>query len=1427
MTKKIFPLSPLQLGIWSHIQHYGEHAEYEIPNLIRIEVGKSVNQIEEALNNVIKYNSALRVSIVGEEHPLQKIEEYDFVSLNYLDVPENFLEHFLEDFIKKPMSIKENLVDFQLFRTPQMQVLACKFHHIIADGQSVNIFEKELNQSLNGQYIQKSRNLYEVYLENINDHSVNNDTKLFWEQKLKQPIKQIDIPKLNLVENTSRKIIRNKLNISKQQLFDHSISTGGSIFSVSLGILKLFISRYFGLNNLAIGIPVSTRKQEDEMFGFMANVLPLVSEVSSKDKYIDYQKKIQENILNVIVNCDIPSSEIHKILGKEQPQMNKNPFVAVFDLIEENTDSLSGILKTYASKESEYNWIVNLIIVEDELFLESNFKSDYIPKWFIQQLHDQLNDFYMLLLDNPNNTIEEYSVLNEVHEQLILEKGNIETSTKREISAKVINFLPCDSEKISISYKDHSISYKKLNHYANVFSSFLQTNNIDKGAKFVVCCEDKLMQVILFYCIQINNCCYIPISSATPIKRIENIIKEANPLIIFSDFIKEDIAGTSIIRNLEELNNHHLKLNKHPEKFLRGISYIIFTSGSTGTPKGVPITFENINSLIHEYNNLFSIEQDDVVAQVASFSFDASLFEMTLAFSNGMQLAIFDETNGYETFPEFVQKFQVSHFLLTPDYYSILNFNNCNTLKSVIVGGAAYRNNSTIPENVSIYNAYGPSEASIMCSIEKINEKINQSSIGTPIKNSGLIILDEHGNPVPRGISGEIAITGNSVFPGYLNPNVESPFVKIIINKELYNFYRTSDIGYFDENWHLIFKSRKQNLVKIRGNRIDPEEIVHLALSQQGVKNAVTIVSQNNIFLFYVGDLDVNQLKEVLKKDLPSYMLPREIIKLEKIPLNINGKVDQRLLTEMVSDLSNNSIYSHSPNSLSEIENIIIETVKQTLNIDDASLESNFYSLGGDSIISIQLANKFHEIGINITSLDIMKSQSLGELCEKISDEKIQFDQRPATGEIPLLPIQKWFFNHTFSNINHWNQSEVFKVSGNLSQLDFLNVYREIRAKHDSLRSLFTREETYKNTLRDNNEEDLRKEISFFDYTNTKTSKEYEKWRLEILNNTHKRIDIQSGFLSQIAVIKMDNETFEVIWVCHHLITDNVSWMILKNDFLFGIECVLQNKPIRLSEKTTNINDWSKYIKQKITNNNILSKWHEYLPDKSVLKNGLPPMIKEPFITTTLSIDTDLTEKIKTFSEKKKISIDLLLFLIFSRSLAQCFSLDETWITRELNGRTHHPKEIQLNQTVGWFTSMHPVKAKYFEDMHEFISMNQFEIKKMDNVCYEYQFLEPIMELPNISYNYLGNFPNDFEDETLYSTNLDINSFDFFDAIALNVGRKNDRMFCVFISKNSYKNTTDDLSQKIIDNIKLLFAEKSKTVFGISSNTLIELNDLF
>ena len=461
-----------------------------------------------------------------------------------------------------------------------------------------------------------------------------------------------------------------------------------------------------------------------------------------------------------------------------------------------------------------------------------------------------------------------------------------------------------DFEKIALKYPnniayvylDDKITYKELLDKTKYYSNLLSR----QGNSPVIIYNNKSIDsfIAMISCI-FSKRTYIMIDDQTPIKRINEIIDISNTKLIITDLNLDINSKVYTLDELKQFKNNEIVRNDND------ICYIVFTSGSTGTPKGVPITYNNLYNFIKWISNIepFCKYKEEKILNTASYSFDLSVADIFYSLYNGHTLCSYNYSfNEIDKITNYIKKNQINLIFMTPTYGKLLlldkDFNNLNykSLKTLYFCGEEldkklfFKYTERFPE-VKIINAYGPTEATSAVSLVEItNNMLNYDILPSGDMNHLACEVNIEND--------EIIIKGDSVFKNYLNYDSEN----IYIEKNKY-CYKTGDLGFIKDNL-LFCKGRIDNQIKYKGYRIELSEIENKIKNIPNIKECVVVaIKDNNIVknikAFVITDIEVEVIKEILKNELPSYMIPKTILKIDKIPLNKNGKIDRKALIEL------------------------------------------------------------------------------------------------------------------------------------------------------------------------------------------------------------------------------------------------------------------------------------------------------------------------------------------------------------------------------------------------------------------------------------------------------------------------------------------------------------------------------------------------
>ncbi len=799
--------------------------------------------------------------------------------------------------------------------------------------------------------------------------------------------------------------------------------------------------------------------------------------------------------------------------------------------------------------------------------------------------------------------------------------------------------------------------------------------------------------------------------------------------------------------DIAALSDSNLKLDIP----INSLAYVIFTSGSTGTPKGVMVEHRTVKRYI-DWAIASYFEGGNELPQFPFYSpisFDLTVTSIFCPLLTGSYLRVFqgefDEVlNQLNIYPD------CNILKLTPTHLSML-IENGMALKSIhkfILGGEALYGSSVnqlfdlYNEPIQLFNEYGPTEATVGCVVYEIDKKLSegcwQAPIGFPISHAKIDLLDINLNPVPKAGIGEIFIGGDCLARGYLNnPSLsDEKFIKDPYG--VGRIYRTGDIGRWLPNGLLEYLGRKDRQVKVKGFRIELNEIESLLLKASDLDSvAVALKDDNrgNVICAYYSSAKIlsgNDLRGFLSKALPEYMIPSYFIKLDRIPLSSNGKIDYLKLPNPFLN-SQEEIIKPS----NAIQMILVEAWSAVLGIpqDKISTRHDFFELGGDSIMAMRIFSKVKSKGIFLTIKEIFQFRTIESISRYLKGKKVEaachISQDEIVGEIALTPIQKWFFEHEMPHPEYFSMIYLFKIPGdcdeNLLRLAILKCLEH----HDILRVVF---EFENGKIKQCNlpHKDIAFYIEKFDLTLT-SDNDQKKEIVRITEAIQGQFSLKEAPLLKAAVIDLGKNGKRLFIAIHHLIVDGVSWRYLVED----IELLYQTKlQASLPEKTSSYQDWAEMLLVAAEKKQFdIDYWLKIDPDKI------------PQLRTKQCRGNSIEESIETsmlLDPIKTNNVNELLLTALLYALRDVFNIDQLIINHEGYGRNNR-EGIDVSRTIGWFTTIYPLHLQLQKNLTDTLSYVKKILKSISEIDINYgiaRYLQNHSHLkkfqPQVLFNYFG-----------------------------------------------------------------------------------------
>ncbi|WP_338861220.1 amino acid adenylation domain-containing protein [Mycetohabitans rhizoxinica] len=564
----------------------------------------------------------------------------------------------------------------------------------------------------------------------------------------------------------------------------------------------------------------------------------------------------------------------------------------------------------------------------------------------------------------------------------------------------------------ALVYEDQTLSYAQLNAQANRLAHQLIKLGVKPETRVAICVERSLAMLVGLLAILKAGGAYVPLDPAYPAERLATILADAAPTIVLADAAGRVALGDAALASRTVLDPNALPALADtnpsvPDLTSRHLAYVIYTSGSTGRPKGVMVQHQGIGNLVMAIAQTLELTEQDRMLQFAPLSFDTSVEEIFTPLTQGAAVVLRTDAwlTGGQRFWTLCQANRVSVVDLPVQFWAQLTQEKApvaDGVRAILIGGDALSASARDAwftgggHRPRLLNVYGPTEATITATIHEVtDEDGNWRTIGRPLANTRLYILDAWRQPVPVGVTGELYIGGVQLARGYLNrPQltaerfVPDPFAQALDAR----MYKTGDLARYRPDGHLEFLGRNDHQIKLRGFRIEPGEIEARLVEHPQVRDAVVLVQEENsdkrLVAYVVAEPDealVAALRAHVAAALPEYMVPAAFVRLDALPLTPNGKLDRRALPAPDADAFAHQAYE-APQG--ELEIALAAIWAELLGVDRVSRHDSFFALGGHSLLAVQLIERLRRIGLGVSVHTLFAAPTLRALASSVSQNR-------------------------------------------------------------------------------------------------------------------------------------------------------------------------------------------------------------------------------------------------------------------------------------------------------------------------------------------------------------------------------------------------------------------------------------------------------
>ena len=1398
--REYYAVSSAQKRLFILNQMEGVGTSYNIPSIFIIEGSLDRQRFERSFEELSARHEALRTSFeIIDGEPMQKIHKRIDFKIDCIEAQEKDIADIVKGFVK-PFDLKSA----PLFRvglvklSEDKHVMLFDIHHIIADGISMEIILKEFACLYEGE------KLPEVAIQ-YKDFSVWQNALIQTEEVKRQEeywLKRFEgeIPVLNLPTDYSRPInqsyegeklrfeINNDLSSRLRKL---ASETGASIYMVLLSIYYTLLWRLSGQEDIVVGSPTAGRNHAelDNMIGLFVNTLALRNYPKGSKTFKEFLAEVKENTLTALENQEYQFEKLIENLYISR-DLSRNPlFDTMFVLQNKDIPEIGvGNLKfsPYSHENRVSKFDLTFEIVEKECGIE--YRIEYCTKLLKEATIVRLGEYFINILkeviENPGIRLGDIEIMHENEKTHILKDFNNTKSTypkDRMVYQLFEEQVRKDSEKLAVIFEDRKLTYSELNIKSNQLARMLREKGVKRDNIVAIMVERSPEMSIGIMGILKAGAAYLPISPEYPSDRIDYMLEDSEASLLltvrrFADkinfggeiiYIEEDEIYSGDDSNLESVNEP------------TDLAYVIYTSGSTGRPKGVMIEHYSLVNRLNWMQKAYPIGPDDIILQKTPFTFDVSVWELIWWAIQGATVC-FLKPGGEKDPEEIVQsinknKVTTMHFVpsMLTTFLNYVEEKVCEemlgSLRQVFASGEALslqqvnRFNRLLNEKVGIklINLYGPTEATVDVSYFDCsqNGEIDSVPIGKPIDNIQLYILNSHNMLQPINVPGELHIAGDGLARGYIN-RMELTNEKFVTNPYMQGskMYKTGDLAKWREDGNIEYLGRIDNQVKIRGFRIELGEIESELLKHEDVKDAVVSVWEDNeankyICSYYVSNVElaVATLREHLLNYLPEYMIPSYFVRLEKIPLSSNGKIDRKALPKPGGVIDTGKEYI-APES--QVERELAKLWQEILGVDRVGILDNFFELGGHSLKASVLVSRIHKaFNVEIKLTEIFKAPSIKELSKLVMNAKnsiykaIERIEEKEYYGVSSAQKRLFILNQMEGVGTSYNIPSIFTIEGSLDRPRFEGAFEELAARHEALRTSFE-------IIEGEPMQKVHKRIDF----KVDCIEAQEKDLSDIVKGFVKPFDLKSAPLFRVGLVKLSENKHVMLFDIHHIIADGISMEIILKEFA----CLYEGE--KLPEVLIQYKDFSVWQNALIQTEEVKQQEEYWLKQ---LAGEIPALSFGDYTRPVLQsfegdsicfeLDSRLARGLKEIARETNTTLYMVMLAAYNVLLSRYSGQDDIIVGTPVAGRQHG----DIENTVGMFVNTLAMRNYPKGDMtfKEFLP----EVKKNTLQAFENQdyMFEDLVERLNIPRDLSRNplFDTMFVLQNMNYSSLEMNGF--------------------------------------------------------------------
>ncbi len=1337
------PLSFAQERLWFLDRLQPGMSLYNSSAALRLSGALDAALLERALGEVVRRHEVLRTTFAERGGaPVQTIAPFagfvlpveDLGGLDAADA-EAAVRERVADAVSRPFDLETGpLFTPALLRLADDEhVLLLRMHHVITDGWSMGVLVRELTTlyaafrdgpdlSLPALPVQYAD--YAVWQREQLEGAALDRQLAYWRAQLAGAPELLELPtdRPRPAVQTFRGgrvpvVLPGELLDRLQAL---ARGEGATLYMVLLAAFQALLSRLAGTDDVVVGSPIAGRgrRETEGLIGFFVNTLVLRGDLSGDPEFRALLRRVRDVTLNAYEHQDVP---FERLVAELQPERSlaQGPLFQVMLALQTSEVSAGGgvdglrIRPVGAALETaRFDLTLDLAADPSGIRGGLEYRTDLFDQRTAERMVQRLARVLEQVAAEPERRLSGLDLLDDGERRALQAWSGTETAYHpRPLHALFAEQAARTPDAPALVFDGRTVGYAELDAAANRLANHLLRCGAGPETIIGVVAERTPETVVTLLAILKAGGAYLPLDPSYPAERLRYMLADSGAALIVSHgALPDGLADADLPRVVDprievELIAACPAVAPSVAADAESLAYVIYTSGSTGRPKGVAVPHRGVPNMASWKAARLGQCAADRALQFASLSFDAAVEELFGAWLIGgtLVMAPRESLMPGEPLRETLRRERVSFATLPPTVLAMLDPADFPDLRVVVSAGEALPAAVAArwADAVELHNAYGPTETTVSASSGRVMPDAADGiapDIGRPLENVRAVVLDGAGRLVPPGVPGELYVGGAGVARGYLRrPGLTAErFVPDAFgDRPGARLYRTGDRVRWMREGTLQYLGRLDAQVKVRGFRIEPGEVERVLLAHLGVREARVIVREDTpgdkrLVAYVAGEPDGNELRAHLRERLPAYMVPAAFVAMEQLPLTPNGKLDVRALP--APDRALRAEFYVAPRT--PIEEALAGIWGEVLRLDRVGVEENFFALGGDSILSIQVVSRARRAGIEVSPRQVFQHQTIAQLAAVAGTAAAVAERGRAEGPVALTPVQAWFFEGEQPSPAHQNQAVLLEVDPSVPDTALEAALAAVLDHHDALRLRFRRTESgWEQWHADDAGIALERiDLAVLD------AEAQDRAQEDVAAQRQASLDLERGPLGRAVLFDRGEQGRVLLLAIHHLVVDGVSWRILRDDLELACLQAARGEMVEAGARSTSFARWSEALTAYAGTEELTAEatyWLAQGPKGTapLPVDGVGPLTVSSARTVSVGLDAYETRALlQEVPAAYRTQINDVLLAALARALGAWTGSPRVRIALEGHGREEDVVPgVDLTRTVGWFTSIYPV----------------------------------------------------------------------------------------------------------------------------------------